>query len=281
MADNFHTANMLAEYSLNLLRGQMVTQLMTGQGLVGMSGMSLTEFILGKPKETARRSGTDMMNDALTGLMRSDAAMLRQASKNMLQGKALLETGGDAIGLIQEKIKRMNEIVAKLQANDPGAAALKTEYANLAADIKSSIEGTQFNGIKLLDGDGWADDERITSNGDTGKIQLQAGYAPNELTLYNLANYKTAFDAHDLDTTQGLTDAASDLGVVGTMLEGMAASYKARAGLLDTESASFERRAAILDEATGRAKPGDEESLKQALIDILMRDGGSILNGVS
>lgn len=278
MADNFHAANMLAEYSLNLLRGQMVTQLMTGQGLVGVNGMSLTEYILGKPREKARRSGTDMMNDALTGLMRSDAGMLRQASKNMLQGKALLETGSEAIGLIREKVKRMNEIVGSYVTGD---TALKTEYADLAAGIKSVIEGTQFNGIKLMDSDGWADDERITPNGSTGKLQLQAGYAQNELTLYDLKGYKTTLAAYDLDNAIDLSNATADLSVFDTMLEGMDSSYKARAGLLSTESATFERQADILDEATGRAKPGDEESLKQAIIDILMRNGGSILNGVS
>lgn len=280
MADNYYAANVLAEYSLNLLRGQMITQLMTGQGIFGGGGVSLSEFILGKPKESARRSGTDMMNDALTGLMRSDAAMLRQASKNMLQGKALLEVGSEAISGIREKVARMNEIVTELQSDYTSAATLKTEYTSLADSIKSVIEGTQYNGIKLLDGENWAGDERITVNGGTGKISLQAGNAGTELTLYDLQAYKTAFDESDLD--QGnLATTASALGQLSTTLEGMEASYKARAGLLNSEAASFERQADILDEATGRAKPGDEESLKQTLIDILMRETGSVLQGMS
>lgn len=279
MARDLYTANTLAEYSLNLLRGQMITQIISGQGLSGVNGMSLTEFILGKPKE-ARRSGADMMNDALTGLMRSDAAMLRQASKNMMQGKALLETGRDAIKNIQEKARRMSEITAELQANYVNDVALKDEYASLASGIKSIIEGTQFNGIKLLDGEKWAEDERITVDGSTGKISLQAGNAPSTLTIYNLEAYKTAFQATDLDPGS-LSATAGMLGQFSTMLEGMGYSYDARAGLLDSEAASFERQADILDEATGKAKPGDEESLKQTLVDILMRDSGSVLSGVS
>lgn len=279
MANNLYSASALAEYSLNLLRGQMITQIITGQGLSGTGGLSLTEYILGK-KQEARRSGTDMMNDALTGLMRSDAAMLRQASKNMQQGKALLEAGGEGINSVLEKVKRMSEITAELQSNYSNAATLKVEYMELAGNIKSVIEGAKFNGISLLDGEKWGDDERIKVNGATGKLSLQAGNAPTELTLYDLQSYKSSFQATDLDLGN-LTATAGALSQLETTLEGMRDSYKARAGLLDSESATFERQAGILDEATRRAKPGDEESLKQALIDILMRDSGSVLSGTS
>lgn len=287
MVNNFHTANMLAEYSMNLLRGQMISQLMTGQPL---QGMSLAEFILGKPAAQARRSGKDMMDDALSGLMRSDAGMLRQASKNMLQGKELLQAGSSAIKSIQEKVARMSEITAHLQNNyvQTEADVLKSEYTDLAASIKSTIEGAQFNGISLLDGAAWASDERVSVSGDTGKISLQAGKAPTELTLYDLQSYKNGFNANDLgqgldaDQDRATLSATADaLKQFSTMLSGMGSSYEARAGLLDNEAASFERQADILDEATSRAKPEDEESLKQALVDILMRDTGSLIKGFS
>lgn len=276
MAGDFYTANMLAEYSLNLLRGQMITQLVSGQGLPGTGGLSLTEFILGKPKEK-RRSGTDMMNDALSGLMRSDAAMLRQASKNMLQGKALLGTGNEAIKSMQEKAQRMGDILSEMQSSGLGNSALEAEYASLSSDIKGIIEGTKFNGISLFDGSAWQNDERVSTDGSgVGKISLQAGNSTTELTLYDLGNYKdpAIFDINGQNT-------ASALEQFKRMLSGMGSSYTARAGLLDSEAASFERQAEILDEATGKAKPGDEEGLKEALVDILMRDKGSLVSEAS
>ena len=95
MASSYN-ADLLAEYSLNLLRGQMFSQL-TGMSL---NGWSLADFVLGRPP---KRSGTDIMNDAVSGLMRSDAALLRQGSKNMAQGKALLESGAAALESIAGK----------------------------------------------------------------------------------------------------------------------------------------------------------------------------------
>ncbi len=77
----YHASSNAAQYAMQLLRGQMVSQIISGQ-MGGVGGLSLNEFMLGK-QEKPRRSGTDIMNDALSGLIRSDARMLRQASKNM------------------------------------------------------------------------------------------------------------------------------------------------------------------------------------------------------
>lgn len=276
MANYNYNSSALAQYSLNLLRGQMITQIISGKDLAAAGGLSLTEYILGK-RDEKKRSGTDMMNDALTGLMRSDAAMLRQASKNMMQGKALLEAGSAGIESIQDKVRRMSEITAELQNDYTNAAALKVEYMELADNIKSIIEGTSFNGLSLLDGDGWADDERITTSGMTGKLGLQSGKAQNELTLFDLKFYKSGWAASDLDQVN-LSLTAGTLSQFMTTLEGMNESYKARAGLLNSEAATFERQAGILDKATGKAKPGDEGSLRDALVEILMRDSGSVFS---
>lgn len=271
---------MLAEYSLNLLRGQMITQLMAGQGPAGAGGMSLTEFILGKAQPAPRRSAEDKVNDALSSLMRSDSSMLRQAAKCMLLAKALLEAGGQSIGLILANVRRMSAIAAELQCACANEAALKAEYRNLSTQIKSIIEGTRFDGVSLLDGESWAADERVTVNGDTGKISMQGGNASSDLTLYDLQNYKNAFQASDLEAGS-LSATAATLGQFSGMLEGMGSSYRAKAGLLNTDAAAFERRADILDEATATARPGDEAGLKDALVNIIMRDGDAILSGVS
>ncbi len=278
MANGYFDANALAQYSLNLLRGQMITQLVGGQMCGELGGASLTEFILGRAKPQ-KRTGTDMMNDALTGLMRSDAAMLRQGSKNMEQGRALLEVGESALSGISEKVGRMREIVDALQNDYSQYSVLEPEYTSLSADIKSVIEGTSFNGLRILDGSTWAADGRVTPNGDTGKLALQAGNSQSELTLYDLQNYKDLFVSADLSSPAQLALTASSLEHFSGMLSGMEESYKARAGLLATEGAGMLRQADILDEATGRAKPGDEDGLRQVLIDILMRENGSVLDG--
>lgn len=281
MAENFHPVGRLAEYSLNLLRGQMINQLTARPSLMGAGGLSLTEFILGKPGEAARRGpGAGLADDALDVLLRSDSAMLRQASRNMLLAKGLLVAGGEAIGKILRKVWRMGEIVRKLRGSAESDDDLVAEYLKLAAQIKAIIKNAQYDDIRLLDGSDWADDGRIAVTGATGKLSLQAGPASAELVLYDLQSYKNAFRGSDL-TPGTLALTGDSLGKFAASLEGMAASYTARAGLLDAEAASLERRADILDEAAGRAAPGDPAGLRQALLDILLRDGGTVLRGIS
>jgi flagellin-like hook-associated protein FlgL len=260
----------LAEYSLNLLRGQMISRLMAG----GLSGLSLTDLIL---ERRPRRSGTDIMNDALSGLRRSDAAMLRQAAKNMAQGKALLETGKEALENISGKVSRMREVVEGLKS-DLGDTALRAEYLSLAGDIKSSVQGASFNGLRLLDGENWGSDERIKVDGDTGKLSLQAGNTPTELTLFDLQGYKDKFTAADFADVNALDQAGADLKAFSNLLSGMQESYAARAGLLASEGAAMARSADIMDEVRNTATSDDPESLRQAVINILMREQGALLN---
>jgi flagellin-like hook-associated protein FlgL len=269
MADSYNMQN-LAEYSLNLLRDQMIFQLMSG----GLKGLSLTDLILGRRPQ---RSGTDIMNDALSGLRRSDAAMLRQAAKNMAQGTALLETGKEALENISGKVSRMRELVEDLKS-DLGNPALEAEYLSLAGDIKASVQGTSFNGLRLLDGENWDYDERIKTNGDTGKLSLQAGNSPTELTLFDLQAYKNKFTASDFADTAALTQAGTDLEAFSGLLAGMRESYAARAGLLASEGASMTRSADIMDEARNTAGSDDLESLRRAVINILMREQGALLD---
>lgn len=284
MASSYN-ADLLAEYSLNLLRGQMFSQL-TGMSL---NGWSLADFVLGRPP---KRSGTDIMNDAVSGLMRSDAALLRQGSKNMAQGKALLESGAAALESIAGKAARMKEIVDSVDPSLAGTAtldALKAEYLSLASAVKGVIEGTSFNGLRILDGAAWSGrDGDISPAGGTGKISLSAGGAPSDLTLFDLQNYKDMFaNSADADfgalsgVLPGPTDIRNTLANFVSLLGDMGASYKARAGLLENEGQSLERRASILDEATGKAAPGDEAALRQALLDILLREQGALLETVT
>jgi flagellin len=266
---NSYAPGEAALYSMQLLRGQMLGQLLLGQ----ISGISLNEFILGKPA-SARRSGRAMMNDALTGLMRSDAAMLRQASKNMGEGEAVSKLAGEGIQSIHEKMSRMREIALGVQASGSAGPSEKDEYMALAAQIAAVVENTGYNGIGLLDGSAWAADPRVAGSGGTGKLSLQAGRSQVDLTLYNLEYLKNSFDSADLDDAG--TIASLDTGL--RSLDAMRESYAARAGLYASEAASYERQAGILDEAAGKAKPGDEQSLKDALLNILLREQGMLVN---
>jgi flagellin-like hook-associated protein FlgL len=270
---NFYDPGEAAQYSMQLLRGQMLGQLLLGQ----ISGISLNEFILGKPAPA--RSGRAMMNDALTGLMRSDAAMLHQASKNMGEGEVVSRLAGEGVQSVHEKISRMRDIAVQVQTSGAATLEQEDEFEALAAQVTATVENTDYNGIKLLDGGAWkgdSDNGGVFNNGNTGTLYLQAGRSPVELTLYNL-DYLKGFSDSDLGTS-ALNATVATLDAARQSLAGMRESYAARAGLYASEAASYERQAGILDEATGKAVPGDEQSLKDALLNILLREQGMLIN---
>ncbi|MCL1916317.1 MAG: hypothetical protein FWG17_06415 [Desulfovibrionaceae bacterium] len=265
--------NFLTDYSLNLLRGQMLEQLTLG-GISG--GMSLLGFTLGQP---ARRSGREMMNDALTGLMRSDAAMLRQGAKNLDQGKALLETGIAALESMQAQVERMRDIVGQFRAGE-GTADLGAEYANLNRNLNETLGGTSFNGLKLFDGSGWDEDERVQTDGNVGRLELQAGQSQHGLTLYDLSEHKdigyNKITNPDNPSQTELADQDAELAGFAQRLAGIQESYQARSGLLASEGAALERQADILQEATRRAGSQDQQTMRQILMELLLREQGGL-----
>ncbi|MDR2892558.1 MAG: hypothetical protein LBV80_05680 [Deltaproteobacteria bacterium] len=285
----YYDPNSAAQYAMQLLRGQMVTQIISGQAgqFGGIGGMSLNEFMLGKP-EKPKRSGTDIMNDALTGLIRSDAGMLRQASKNMNEGGALVKIASKGLKNIDEKLTRMQDIIDLLrddtsQKND----VLISEYNDLAQGVAATVSNTDYNGIKLLDGSAWDSDERVSKNadGNTGKISLQAGKESTDLTLFNLEGLKTGLNplvypnTGDQTTWEArLNRAESMVDSASSMVSGMRQSYEARSGLYASEANFYERQAGILEEAAKRSRPNDEQSLKDAILDILLRDQGGLFD---
>lgn len=295
MAAPFALGN-AAQYSLQLLRGQMISEMVTEQlsgpasarsGASG-SGISLREYILGKteqprPGEASLNPGSTL-NGALVGVLADDAAKLRQASKNLGQGVKISRRASSALANTQDKVRRMREIVAAL--GDPSLSAsekvaLRVEYNGLSRQIAEEVQNTEYQGTKLLDGESWAENPAVTpgENNDSGTLTLQGGPEETKLTLYNITPY-TNFTPGDTDegaltaTAQMLAEADS---LFGTMRE----SYEARAGLYAAEAASYERQADLLDEAGQRARPGDAQNLREKLLELMTSEQGQLLNAQS
>ncbi|MDR1126474.1 MAG: hypothetical protein LBM64_10550, partial [Deltaproteobacteria bacterium] len=180
MAAPFALGNM-AQYSLQLLRGQMINQLAHVQlahqavGQSAYNGISLQEFIRGKRDRPRRRDPGVMLGEALNGMLRSDPALLRHAAINLGEGVKIAKLASEALLLIQEKIRRMREIVRSLR--EPGLTsgarlALRAEYNSQSRLIAADVQHTSHRGLRILDGNAWKSEKYITPDpsGDTGKI---------------------------------------------------------------------------------------------------------------
>ncbi len=268
-----------AQQALQLLRTQYVSQLVMGDAF---AGLSMTDFMLGKT--APRRSGKDIMNDALTGLMRSDSAMLRQASRNMADGKSVYDLAGGALKGITENLEGMKRILADIQSgaipNNPTAIHdAKVSYMDYASGIGDIIDNTSFNGISLTDKSLWQNNPQVAVQGDYGKLSIQAGKSPTELTLSDLSGLKTAFSPAQVNmgnATQTIRMLDEKLSEIGALAQ----TYQARGSSFGSEAAYFNRQAGLLSEAAKRSQ-NEGLSLKDVLLDLLLSEQGGLVNSRS
>ena len=149
------------------------------------------------------RAGDDAAGLAISEKMRAQITGLETAQKNANDGISLVQTAEGALTEVHSMLNRMVEL-ADQSAN--GTYDNETDRANLQKEVKSLIdeidriaEGTNFNGINLLDGSlattkldvaatssfGGAA-PTITPNAATGtesKIAVKAGTADQDSTL--------------------------------------------------------------------------------------------------
>ncbi len=102
------------------------------------------------------RAGDDAAGLAISEKMRAQIKGLETATKNANDGISLVQTAEGALTEVHSMLNRMTELATQ-SANgtydDPvDRANLQKEVASLKSEINRIADGTNFNGINLLDG---------------------------------------------------------------------------------------------------------------------------------
>ena len=115
---------------------------------------------------------------AIRELMRADIAALNQGVRNANDAISLLQTADGALGVIDEKLIRMKELAEQAATGTYDSTQrlmIESEYQAMASEITRIANATDFNGIKLLDGNlssATHDGSGLTS---TGKMKIHFG----------------------------------------------------------------------------------------------------------
>jgi len=139
------------------------------------------------------RASDDAAGLAIRETMTAQINGLNNAIKNANDGISMLQTADGALSQTSSLLQRMREL-AVLPVNDTYSSAQKTamstEYVALSAQIDQIAANTQFNGIKVLNGDGGL-------TGTTSQYTFQVGantaqtmsviIAPQSLSTYVLS----------------------------------------------------------------------------------------------
>ena len=235
---------------------------------------------LGQLIENSRPSKRENMASAITGRVRSDAAMLRQASSNVREAQSMMELASTATSNIKEMLAEAKTIADDYKGtSDPVLQGqLQAQYNSITSNINNIIKNTSYNGISLLDGNAWAGDKRVKSDSgnNSGAVQIWAGNSGFDLSFSNLSKAISTplagLNLSDAGTSNMLDEMSTTAGMISDV-------YGSRASSLKGQAASLSRQAGILDEVVknqyGKPSAG---SLQDILGDLALRDKGNIFN---
>ena len=130
-------------------------------------------------------------------LMRSDITALKQGTRNANDAISLIQTADGALGIIDEKLIRMKELAEQAATGTYDSTQrlmIESEYQAMASEITRIATATDFNGIKLLDGNLSSDTHTGTGMTATGKMKVHfgSGNASAEDYYYVQINTSTA-----------------------------------------------------------------------------------------
>ena len=124
---------------------------------------------------------------AIRELMRTDIAALQQGVRNANDAISLIQTADGALGIIDEKLVRMKELAEQAATGTYDSTQrlmIESEYQAMASEITRIANATDFNGIKLLDGNlssSTHDGSKMTS---AGKLKVHFGTANDSAEDY-------------------------------------------------------------------------------------------------
>ncbi|MCH8219517.1 MAG: flagellin, partial [Planctomycetes bacterium] len=151
----------------------------------------------------------DAASMAVRELLRADIAVLKQGSRNALDGISMLQTMEAAMGIMDENLVRMKELAEQASTGSYSSAQrtiMDAEFAEMANEIERIAGATTFNGISMLN-------EAALSTG-TNDIKIHVGDT-------------TTIDVERVDMTQsGLNIETGDGGwqVTGKTASGVSAT---------------------------------------------------------
>ena len=124
---------------------------------------------------------------AIRELMRTDIAALQQGVRNANDAISLIQTADGALGVIDEKLTRMKELAEQAATGTYDSTQrlmIESEYQAMASEITRIANATDFNGIKLLDGNLSSSAHVGSGMSSTGKLKVHFGTANDSAEDY-------------------------------------------------------------------------------------------------
>jgi flagellin len=229
---------------------------------------------------------------AIAERMNAQVRGMNVAIRNANDGISLAQTAEGALGKIGDNLQRMRELAVQAANgtnSEDDRTTLDTEYQALASENKRLVDGTEFNGTKLLDGSKATITIQVGANTTTGidTVDITLEDLKTAITSYATAgdlkgtdgtNATTAIGAMD-DDIKAIAEARSTLGASQNRFEAIVSNLQvasenaaaSRGRIMDADFAMETgnlSRAQILQQA-GTAMLAQANQLPQQVLSLL------------
>ena len=220
------------------------------------------------------RAGDDAAGLAISEGLKADIRALDQASRNAADGISLVQTGEGALDEVSSILLRMKELAEQSMngtLSDTDRSFLDSEFTALGAEITRISDGTEFNGVSLLNG--------------TLDVNIQVGIGTTATSQVAVALAQD-MDATALSVTTGVADvtnAAASMDQIDAAIE-MVTTSRADFGAIQNRLESSIRNISMTSEnlsaANSRIRDVDiaQETSRMTSWQILQQAGVSILS---
>ena len=161
------------------------------------------------------RASDDAAGLAVRELMRSDIGVLNQGVRNANDAISLIQVADGSLQVIDEKLIRMKELAEQASTGTYDSVQrgiIDSEYQQMASEITRIANSTEFNGIKLLDGNLSSGAHEGNTATSTGQLKVHFGTGNDSAEDYYYIKIQTSTaSALGVGNSSDATDAGHNI----------------------------------------------------------------------
>jgi flagellin len=238
-----------------------------------------TESNLAKLSSGSRitKSADDAAGLAISEKLKANIRSMKQADRNANDGISMIQTAEGGLNEVSSILTRMRELAMQTSSDTVGDSErgmTNMEYQNLKSELERISQVTEFNGRKLLNGEGERYDFQIGVNNDDFKDRI--GY---DASLVNSKLDSLSLSELEVSSKSGSQESLSSVDTAIEKVSGFRAYLGAIQNRLVSTSNNLQITTENISAANSRIRDVDyaEASAQQAKNSILSSAGTSVL----
>jgi flagellin len=238
-----------------------------------------SESVLSKLSSGTRitKAADDAAGLAISEKMKANIRSMKQADRNANDGISMIQTAEGGLNEASSILTRMRELAVQTASDTVGdseRSMTNMEYQNLKQELDRISQVTEFNGQKLLDGNGKKYDFQIGVNNDD--FQDRIGYDSN---VVNTRIDQLGISELDVSSKEGSQSSLANVDQAIEKVSGYRAFLGAIQNRLTSTSNNLQVTSENLSQANSRIRDVDyaDATAQQAKNSILTAAGTSVL----